>query len=82
MVLWGRCIDTLIILWSNITSVVTVPRKMELKSVLSSSSKMELKSNLSSAAKMKLKSVSDPLILELVLVLVPHFSNFFCKVGG
>ena len=26
---------------------------------------------------MELKSVQDPLILELVPILVPHFSNFF-----
>ena len=75
-------------------SVVTVPKKMELKSVPSSASnmelksdpssaaKMELKSDPSSAAKMELKSVQDPLILELVPILVPHFSNFVCKGGS
>ena len=63
-------------------SVVTVPIRMELKSVPSSFSKMELKSDPSSAAKMELKSVQDPLILELVPILVPHFSNFFWKGGG
>ena len=50
---------------------------MELKSVPSSASKMELKSDPSSAAKMELKSIQDPLILELVPILVPHFFNFF-----
>ena len=64
-----------------VTSVVTVPKKMELKSVPSSFSKMELKSDPSSAAKMELKSVQDPLILELVPILVPHFSDFFSKVA-
>ena len=69
-------------------SVVTVPKKMELKSVPSSYSKMELKSDPSSAAKLELKSVQDPLILELVPILVPHFSHFFLqrwwlrKMGG
>ena len=28
---------------------------------------------------MELKSVQDPLILELVPILVPHFSNFFLQ---
>ena len=65
-----------------IISVVTVPKKMGLKSVPSSTSKMELKSDPSSAAKMELKSVQDPLILELVSILVPHFSNFFAKVAS
>ena len=48
---------------------------MELKSVPSSSSKTELKSDPSSAAKTELKSVQDPLILELVPILVPYFSK-------
>ena len=61
------------------TRVVTVPKKIELKSVPSSSSKIELKSDPSSAAKTELKSVQDPLILELVPILVPHFSIFFLQ---
>ena len=61
------------------TSVVTVPKKMELKSVPSSTSKMELKSDPSSAAKMELKSVQDPLILELVPILVPNFKKKIAK---
>ena len=65
--------------YTHLTSVVTVPKKMELKSVPSSSSKMELKSDPSSAAKMELKSVQHPLILELVPILVPHFSIFFLQ---
>ena len=70
-----------VIVYNN-TSVVTVPKKMELKSVPSSASKMELKSDPSSAAKMELKSVQDPLILELVPILVPHFLIFFAKVAA
>ena len=54
---------------------------MELKSVPSSASKMELKSDPSSTAKTELKSVQDPLILELVPILVPLFSIFFLQRG-
>ena len=55
---------------------------MELKSVPSSSSKIELKSDSNSTAKMEMKSVQDPLILEPVPILVPHFSNYICEGGG
>ena len=77
--MWVFCLHLGVL---RLRSVVTVPKKMELKSVPSSSSKMELKSDPSSAAKLELKSVQDPLILELVPILVPHFSNFVCKGGG
>ena len=56
--------------------------KMELKSVPSSSSKIELKSDPSSTAKMEQKSVQDPLILELVPILVKKISILFCKGGN